>query len=113
MAEYGEDTGMQSDPAKTDGYPVCAGDTNWVDAFTEAAMSLGKVGDVSAPFRTDYGIHIVKYISDITEGAVPLADVKDTISADLLSTKQDDLYDTTVSGWVTDANAKVYKDRLN
>jgi parvulin-like peptidyl-prolyl isomerase len=113
MTEYGEDTGMQSDPAKTDGYPVCAGDTNWVDAFTEAAMSLGKVGDVSAPFRTDYGIHIVKYISDITEGAVPLADVKDTISADLLSTKQDDLYDTTVSGWVTDANAKVYKDRLN
>ncbi len=113
MTEYGEDTGMQSDPAKTDGYPVCAGDTNWVDAFTEAAMSLVKVGDVSAPFRTDYGIHIVKYVSDITEGAVALEDVKDVISADLLSSKQDDLYDTTVSGWVTDANAKVYKDRLN
>jgi parvulin-like peptidyl-prolyl isomerase len=113
MAEYGEDTGMQSEPAKTDGYPVCAGDTNWVEAFTEAAMTLTKVGDVSAPFRTDYGIHIVKYVSDVTEGAVPLAELKDTISASLLTTKQDDLYDTTVSQWVTEANAKIYKSRLD
>jgi parvulin-like peptidyl-prolyl isomerase len=113
MAEYGEDTGMQSDPAKTDGYPVCAGDTNYVDAFTEAAMTLIKVGDVSAPFITDYGIHIVKYVSDITEGAVPLADLTDTIRASLLSTKQDDQYNTIVSQWVTDANAKIYKDRLD
>ncbi|MCE5343218.1 MAG: peptidylprolyl isomerase [Eubacteriales bacterium] len=112
MTEYNEDTGMQSEPAKTNGYPVCAGDTNWVDAFTEAAMTLTKIGDVSAPFRTDYGIHIVKYISDISEGAVPLADVKDTISASVLTTKQDALYTSTVSQWVTEANAKIYKDRL-
>ena len=57
------------------------------------------------------GLNATK-LSDIAEGAVPLDEVKDTISADLLSTKQDDLYDTTVDGWVTDANAKVYKDRL-
>ena len=112
METYGEDTGMQSEPAKTDGYPVCEGDTNWVEEFTTASMALAKVGDVSAPFRTSYGIHIVKYISDVAEGVVALDDVKDTISADLLSTKQDDLYNTTVSQWVTDANAKVYKDRL-
>jgi len=112
MAEYGEDPGMQSDPGMTDGYPVCAGDSNWVDEFTEAAMSLVNVGDVSAPFRTDYGIHIVKYVSDLEEGAVPLDDVKDTITESVLSTKQDDLYDTTLDGWVTEANAKIYKDRL-
>ncbi len=112
MEAYGEDTGMQSEPAKTNGYPVCKGDTNWVEEFTTASMALANVGDVSAPFRTSYGIHIVKYQSDIAEGVVALDDVKDTISADLLSTKQDDLYNTTVSQWVTDANAKVYKDRL-
>ncbi len=112
METYGEDTGMQSEPAKTNGYPVCEGDTNWVEEFTTASMALANVGDVSAPFRTSYGIHIVKYISDVAEGVVALDDVKDTISADLLSTKQDDLYNTTVSQWVTDANAKVYKDRL-
>ncbi|MDD3213646.1 MAG: peptidylprolyl isomerase [Eubacteriales bacterium] len=112
MTEYGEDTGMQNEPAKTDGYPVCEGDTNWVAEFTTASMALEKIGDVSAPFRTDYGIHIVKYVSDVAEGAVALDDVKDTISADLLSSKQDDLYNSTVDGWVTDANAKTYKDRL-
>ncbi len=112
LTEYGEDTGMQSEPAKSNGYPVCAGDTNYVDDFTTNAMSLVKIGDVSTPFRTEYGIHIVKYVSDITEGAVPLADVKDATKAELLSTKQDDLYTSTVKQWVTDANAKIYKDRL-
>ena len=112
MAEYGEDTGMQSEPAKTEGYLVCTGSTQWVAEFTEAAMALAKVGDVSAPFQTSYGIHIVKYVSDVAEGAVPLADIKDTLSAELLTTKQDDLYNTTVEQWITDANAKVYTDRM-
>lgn len=112
MAEYGEDTGMQSDPGKTNGYPVCADDTNYVDEFTTAAMALAKVGDVSEPFQTQYGIHIVKYVSDITEGAVPLDEVKDTVSAEVLKTKQDDLYQTTLDQWITEANAKTYKDRL-
>jgi parvulin-like peptidyl-prolyl isomerase len=112
MTEYGEDTGMQSEPAKTDGYPVCAGSTQWVAEFTEAAMALVKVGDVSEPFKTSYGIHIVKYVSDVTEGAVPLDTVKDTLSAELLTQKQDDLYNTTVEQWVTEAKAKTYLDRM-
>ena len=112
MTEYGQDTGMQSEPAKTEGYAVCAGDTRWVTEFTTASMALGKVGDVSKPFHTSYGIHIVKYVSDVAEGAVALADLKDTIQADLLATKQDDLYNTTVAQWVTDANAKIYTNRL-
>ena len=103
---------MQSDPGKTNGYPVCADDTNYVDEFTTAAMALAKVGDVSEPFQTQYGIHIVKYVSDITEGAVPLDEVKDTVSAEVLKTKQDDLYQTTLDQWITEANAKTYKDRL-
>lgn len=112
MTQYGEDTGMQSEPGKTEGYLVCEGSTQWVTAFTEASMALAKVGDVSAPFRTDYGIHIVRYESDVAEGAVPLADVQAAISAELLSAKQDELYNSTVAQWVTQANAKIYKDRL-
>ena len=112
MATYGQDTGMQSDPAKTEGYLICKGSTQYVTEFTEASMALAKVGDVSAPFHSQFGTHIVKYVGDLQEGAVPLADIKDKISASLLSTKQDDLYNTTVQQWVTDANAKVYSDRL-
>lgn len=112
LTEYGEDTGMQSEPAKTEGYLVCAGDTQYVTEFTDASMALANVGDISAAFRSQYGIHFVKYVSDVTEGAVPLADIKDQIGDTLLTTKKDDLYNNTVTQWVTDANAKIYKDRL-
>ena len=112
MAEYGEDPGMKSSPAMENGYPVCTGNTSWVAAFTEASMALAKIGDVSPAVRSDYGIHIIKYVSDATEGATPLDTVKDTISSELLTTKQDALYQETVAGWVKEANAKIYKDRL-
>jgi parvulin-like peptidyl-prolyl isomerase len=112
MAEYGEDTGMQSEPAMTEGYTVCAGSTQWVAEFTEAAMTLVNVGDVSAPFQTSYGIHIVKYVSNVAEGAVPLDSVKATLSDELLSQKQDELYNATIEQWITEANAIKYVSRL-
>ena len=108
--ELGAETGVAVRPAVLRGYNF----GNWMQVaeFTEAAMALVKVGDVSEPFKTSYGIHIVKYVSDVTEGAVPLDTVKDTLSAELLTQKQDDLYNTTVEQWVTEANAKTYLDRM-
>lgn len=113
MEEYGEDTGMQTSPAKENGYPVCAESTNWVTEFRDAAMALENIGDVSEAVRTSYGLHIIKYVSDAEEGAVALEDVKDVIESELLSSKQDETYNATVEQWVTEANAKTYKDRLN
>ncbi len=113
MAEYGEDTGMQAEPAKTQGYLVCTGLTSMVAEFVNASMALEKVGDVSAPFRTSYGIHIVKYVGDLAEGEVPLDDVKGEIQSALLTSKQDALFNSTVEEWVKAANAKTYADRLN
>lgn len=112
MEEYGEDTGMQASPAKETGYPVCEGSTTWVAEFTEAAMALEKIGDVSPAVRTSYGIHILQYAGDAAEGAADYDGVKETVRADLLTQKQDALYNETVDRWVTEANAKIYKDRL-
>ena len=112
MADYGEDTGMQSEPAMTTGYLVCQGSTQWVSEFTEASMALARIGDVSAPFETQYGIHIVKYVSDLAEGAVPLAQVEETLTQELLSSKQDTRYQETLTQWVDTADAKVYLDRM-
>ena len=64
IAEYGQDPGMESSPAKEDGYPVSADSTNWVTEFRDAAMALENVGDVSEPVRSEHGIHIIKYVSD-------------------------------------------------
>lgn len=107
VTEYGEDEGMKASPAKEQGYLVCTGDTRWVTEFTAAAMELAQVGDISPAVRTDYGIHILTYASDLPEGAVPLDSVRDTISQELLTSKQDALFESTVSEWITEANAKV------
>ena len=112
LTQYGKDTGMQSEPAKTQGYLVCKGDTQYVAEFTDASMALAKVGDVSAPFHTQFGTHIVKYVSDLAEGAVPFSDLKDAVQKELLTTKQDDLFNTTVTQWITDANAKIHTELL-
>ena len=112
IEEYGEDDGMKTEPTKTNGYYVSQNSQMWDDEFTSAAMALAKVGDVSGPVLSQSGIHIIKYIADVTPGAVPLEKVKDEIKAQTLDQAKSDLYDQTVQGWVTDANAKTYVDKL-
>ncbi len=113
VAEYGQDPGMTESPAKETGYPVSAATTSYDSAFQEASMALAAVGDISPATRSSFGIHIIKYDSDITSGETPLDEVKDSISAELLTEKQDALFTETVQGWVKEANAKVFKDLLN
>ena len=49
----------------------------------------------------------------LAEGAVPLEDVKAAISADLLTSKQDTLYNDTLTQWATQANAKINEAGMN
>ncbi len=112
IEEYGEDDGMKTEPTKTNGYYVSADSQMWDDAFTTAAMALQKVGDVSEPVLSQSGVHIIKYIADVTSGAVPLDQVREEIKAEALETAKNDRYDETVQGWVTAANAKTYVDKL-
>lgn len=113
MEEYGEDTGMpERAPPRPTATP-CANraPTGWNPSVTPP-MALAKVGDVSEPVRSSYGIHLIKYVSDAVEGPVAFDDVKDTIYESLLSTKQDDAYNAAVDEWVAAADAKVDRDAL-
>jgi parvulin-like peptidyl-prolyl isomerase len=109
---YGEDDGMKTEPTKTNGYYVSENSQMWDDAFTTAAMALQKVGDVSQPVLSQSGVHIIKYIGDVTPGPVPLETIKDVIRDQALEQAKSDLYDQTVNGWVAAAGAKTYVDRL-
>jgi foldase protein PrsA len=113
VAQYGQDTGMQSEPTKSQGYLVCEGITTYLDVFTTEAMALQKIGDISDPFRSEYGIHILRYASDLESEQVAYSKIKDQILSNLLTEKQDTLYNDTLSQWITDANAKTYADRMN
>lgn len=111
---YNEDPGMKNEPGKTNGYAVCAGYTPFETAFVEAAMALKNIGDISEPVKSSsYGFYIIRYQSDIQEGAVDLSVVHDELQSSLLSTKQDETYDTAIHSWVDAAKVKTYKDRLS
>ena len=74
---------------------------------------LAKPGDWSEKVRgTSYGYYIIRYESDEAEGPVSLDTVKETISSSLLSTKQNEVYDATVSKWVEEAGIKVDMNAL-
>jgi hypothetical protein len=113
IEEYGEDEGMQTEPTMTTGYYVSENSQMWDDAFTRASMALGQVGDVSEPVLGQSGVHIIKYMSDVTAGAVPIEQVHQAIEEQALEQAQNDLYDGTIAQWVDEAGVKLYLDRMN
>ena len=107
MQEYGEDPGMQNEPTATRGYYVSAASTNWESNFTAAAMALQNVGDLSEPVVSGSGVHIIRYESDVTSGAVPLADVHDALYDATLESMKAAHYSDTIAAWV-EAEAPTY-----
>lgn len=106
---YNDDPGMTKDSI---GYAVSADSINWVNEFRDASMALAAIGDVSAPVRSIYGVHFIRYESDIAEGEIGLENVHDAIQEELLTTKKETRVTEVMNQWVEEANAKVYKDRL-
>ena len=98
------DPGMANEPTKTTGYEVSAASSNYVPEFVEASMSIAEVGGVSAPYLSDYGIHIVKYIADIPAGPIEMTDAqREAKRASLLSTKQNEQYTAAVESWINES----------
>lgn len=106
---YNQDPGMLNN---SQGYAVSAVSTNWVTEFTEGAMALEKIGDVSEPVRSSYGIHLIQYASDIPEGEIGLENVREELENEVLLNKQNEKITTTVNQWVEEADAKIHMKRL-
>ena len=112
---YGEDSGMKSEPNKTQGYLVCEGLARYEQSFQDAAMALEKVGDVSAELvKTSYGYHILQYATDIAAGAVEYTDeIKESIHEDMLEQAQEAAYEAAVTQWVSEAEVKTSRHRMS
>ncbi|MBR2943242.1 MAG: peptidylprolyl isomerase, partial [Clostridia bacterium] len=109
MAEYGEDGGMKSEPAMTEGYRICEGLTLYVPEFQDAAMALANVGDTSELVKTSYGYHILQYATDIAAGEVEFTEeIKTAIYNEMLTAAKDAAYNTTVEQWVAAADVKTF-----
>ncbi|MBR2699605.1 MAG: peptidylprolyl isomerase [Clostridia bacterium] len=110
--QYGEDPGMTREPSKTQGYAVSEKSTYWDPAFTEGAMSIAEVGQISQPVRGKNGVHIIYYLSDITPGEVPYEDIREDVAAAALEDKVTQTYDDQVAVWVEEANPVYHLDRF-
>ena len=100
IESYGEDPGMQNEPTKTRGYYVSANSENWDKNFTEGAMALENIGDVSDPVLGSSGVHIIRYESDVTPGVVPLEEVHDQLYDNALEDKKSSHYTDSLASWV-------------
>ncbi len=105
IEEYGEDPGMKNEPSKTRGYYVSSASTNWDKNFTAGAMALENVGDVTqTPVISTSGVHIIRYESDVTPGAVPLEDVHDALYEDTLDDMKSEHFNTELKSWIEALN---------
>ena len=76
-----------------------------VPEFVEATFSIENIGDVSAPYVSRFGVHIVYYEADIPEGPIEMTDAqREAKREQLLQIKQQDAYTATVEGWIADAD---------
>ena len=106
--EKNEDPGMKPGAVNAEkGYAVFSGMTDFDSAFVDAAMGLAAIGDTSDKIRGEsYGYYVIKYVGDVTPGAVDYESVKDTLHDSLLSSRQSDTWNTTVDTWIKEAGIK-------
>ncbi len=108
MAELGEDPGMQEEPSMSKGYYVSAASTIWDTNFRDAAMAIEAVGEVSEPILSGSGVHIIYYNSDVIPGAVDIETLREELTAEALTTKQDEAYVAQYEEWKKGVTIKKY-----
>ena len=104
---------MAGQPTAETGYAVCEGMTSFDKAFVDAAMAIETVGDHSDKIVGEsYGYYIIKYVGDIAEGAVDAETVREELTASLLESEQNSLYDATLNKWVEAANIQINYEKV-
>ena len=109
LSAFGQDPVMQ-DPESC--YYVSADTELWSREFMEAALALRAPGDISAPTRSPGGVHILRYVEAVSEGKVPLAEIRDTLAARTLAKLRDDIYQAQLTDWAEELHVVYYPERL-
>ncbi len=112
MDEYGCDAALKTEPLRSEGYYVS--EHSYVNSveYVEGSMMLEQPGQVSAPLRSTFGVHLVQYVGDVTPGPVPLEEVADAVRAEALKQKQSEYYDQQREALLEAAQVKYYPERL-
>lgn len=98
IEQYGGDSGMKDDTIMSrGGYLLSEDNTDYEEAFKNAALALKKAGDISEPTATGYGYHIICAQAVYEAGTqVPLDSVRDNFKSQADSLAQDDAWNAHV-----------------
>ena len=112
MAEYTQNVSFTTtDAYKQKGMLISSSDDTWSDAIHDQFKNL-PVGQYSQVFKDDDGYHIIYHVSDVTEGATPLDQVKTAIHDFLLTQKQDEEWNACIKEWSADGSVVIDSSRL-
>ena len=113
FAEIAARYAKEGEEIPDEGYLVCKNSILYAEAFRDQAMALEHVGDVSEPFATSLGIHIVEYASDAKGGAVALTQEQreSMAKAALLEEKYQILQDR-LKIWQKDYDIETHPERI-
>ena len=105
IAEYGADPGMNDESNLKNGYSVHPDSIAYDTDFTQAAAALEKVGDVSDPVVSQFGIHILKYLRDVPAGAMEMSDEeKESLRAEIEDERLQLAFSEYYDAWVASAD---------
>ena len=108
IGQYNGDPGMENEPTASQGYAVAANSTTWEQVFTDGAMSIENVGEISDPVYGSNGIHIIYYMADIEPGEVGLEAIRDRVASDAEEQKLQAAYSAQLEAWTEEANVVYY-----
>lgn len=108
MQEKTDDAGSLTNP---DGYTIGNfGTTSFAEEFTKASFELKKPGEFCKPILSNFGYHIILYVSDVPSGEVPFEDVRDSISETATAQKQTELYQAECEKWLASMNVQKFPE---
>lgn len=90
IAEYGTDQAFENEAFYSTGYQVHAQSVVWETAFISGAFSeeMQAPGDVSQPFASTLGVHILYYLGDVPAGPVHMTqEIRDALGYSIYSSR--------------------------
>jgi len=94
-------------------YFVCEGAGVWDPVFTQAAMALETVGQISGPVRMSDGVHILCYWRDVPPGPVAYEEAADYVAENASYQAEGEAYSAAVEKWMEELGAQIYLDELD
>ena len=112
LRDYGAAEEFLGEMGGPEGFLVSA-DLGFIEeSLREAVLTLQNPGDVSGRVACDFGYLFAQYLSEVPAGPRPLEEIRGALEEAALDAKRREIYDSTLSAWVGEANPEYFLERV-